>query len=173
VVFGCSDSRVPAEIVFDQGLGDVFVVRNAGHVLDPSVLGTIEYGTVILGASLVVVLGHESCGAIAATAHTLATGEEAPGFVRTVVDRVMPSVARITAAARKRGEPEENLYNESLLRTEHVRHTVKMLHSYSVALRDRIADGSMAIVGTEYDLSTGRVHLVQVIGNVGDTVEHG
>ena len=98
VIIGCSDSRVPPELVFDQGLGDVFVIRSAGHVLDAGVIGSLEYGTAILGASLVVVLGHESCGAIAATVHTLATGEEPPGFARAVVDRVIPSIVAITSA---------------------------------------------------------------------------
>ena len=74
VLFGCSDSRVAAEIVFDRGLGDLFVVRTAGHVVDTTVLGSIEYGVQVLGAPLVVVLGHDSCGAVGAAADALATG---------------------------------------------------------------------------------------------------
>ena len=96
VLFGCSDSRVAAEIIFDQGLGDMFVVRTAGHVVDTTVLGSIEYGVDILSAPLVVVLGHDSCGAVGAAVETLTTGAQADGFVRAVVDRVIPSIAKIT-----------------------------------------------------------------------------
>ncbi|PZR55048.1 carbonic anhydrase [Xylanimonas oleitrophica] len=165
VIFGCSDSRVAAEIIFDQGLGDVFVVRTAGHVLDTTVIGSIEYGTEVLGASLVVVLGHDSCGAVAATAHTLATGEQPPGFVRAVVDRVMPSVAGITS---RPGARATDAFDPDTLRTEHVRHTVEMLRGYSAALRDGVEAGRLAIVGVEYDLAEGSARLVEVAGEVGE-----
>jgi len=92
VLFGCSDSRVAAEIIFDQGLGDLFVVRTAGHVLDTTVIGSIEYGVDILGAPLVVVLGHDHCGAVAAATEALLTSRMPTGFVRAVVDRVIPSL---------------------------------------------------------------------------------
>ena len=169
VIFGCSDSRVAAEIIFDQGLGDVFVVRTAGHVVDTTVIGSIEYGTELLGASLVVVLGHDSCGAIAATAHTLATGEQPPGFVRAVVDRVIPSVAGITAAAHRADTGVDGeLYDPATLRTQHVRHTVEMLRGYSAALNERVEKGELAIVGVEYDLAEGNARLVKVAGDVGE-----
>lgn len=92
VLFGCSDSRVAAEIIFDQGLGDLFVVRTAGHVLDTTVIGSIEYGVDVLGAPLVVVLGHDRCGAVGAATQALLTGRMPTGFVRAVVDRVIPSL---------------------------------------------------------------------------------
>ncbi|WP_165350557.1 carbonic anhydrase [Xylanimonas protaetiae] len=170
VIFGCSDSRVAAEIIFDQGLGDVFVVRTAGHVVDTTVIGSIEYGTELLGASLVVVLGHDLCGAIAATAHTLATGEQPPGFVRAVVDKVIPSVADLTAAARRAGGGDDGtaLYDPATLRTAHVRHTVDVLAGYSAALRERVEKGVLAIVGVEYDLAEGNARLVHVLGDVGE-----
>src|SRR5665648_172022 len=95
VVFGCSDSRVAAEIVFDRGLGDLFVVRTAGHVVDTTVVGSIEYGVQLLGAPLVIVLGHDSCGAVAAAAEALATGRMPGGFVRAIVDRVIPSIVAL------------------------------------------------------------------------------
>ncbi|MCL2849517.1 MAG: carbonic anhydrase [Micrococcales bacterium] len=163
VIFGCSDSRVAAEIIFDQGLGDVFVVRTAGHVLDTTVLGSIEYGTQVLGASLVMVMGHDSCGAVAATAHTLMTGEQPPGFVRAVVDKVIPSVAQITSR-----DGDAAHFDPDTLRTVHVRHTVASLCGYSAALRDGVDDGSLAIVGVEYDLAEGRARLVHVEGEVGE-----
>jgi carbonic anhydrase len=164
VIFGCADSRVAAEIIFDQGLGDVFVVRTAGHVLDTTVIGSIEYGVNILGTPLVVVLGHDSCGAIAAAAHTLATGEQADGFVRAVVDRVIPSIVNITSS--KGGV---SAVDPDTLRREHVRHTVDMLHGYSAALADAVAEGRLAIVGVEYTLADGRARLVEVVGDVDDT----
>ncbi|PFG38784.1 carbonic anhydrase [Georgenia soli] len=92
VLFGCSDSRVAAEIIFDQGLGDLFVVRTAGHVLDTTVIGSIEYGVDVLGAPLVVVLGHDHCGAVGAATEALLTSRMPTGFVRAVVDRVIPSL---------------------------------------------------------------------------------
>ena len=161
VIFGCSDSRVAAEIIFDQGLGDTFVVRTAGHVLDTTVIGSIEYGIGVLDARLVVVLAHDSCGAVAAAAHTLATGEQATGFVRAVVDRVIPSIVNVTS----RGE---DVRDENLLRREHVRHTVDQLYGYSAAIRAAVDDGYVAIVGVEYTLADGRATLLEVKGDVGE-----
>ncbi|WP_265520859.1 carbonic anhydrase [Oerskovia flava] len=168
VVFGCSDSRVAAEIIFDQGLGDVFVVRTAGHVLDTTVIGSIEYGVQVLGAPLVVVLGHDSCGAVGAAVHTLTTGEQAAGFVRAVVDRVIPSIVNITSA---NGGGLTSL-DPDVLRREHVRHTVDMLHSYSAGVAEAVAEGRCAIVGVEYALADGQARLVDVVGDVGDLPEH-
>ncbi|GAA1712934.1 carbonic anhydrase [Isoptericola hypogeus] len=163
VIFGCSDSRVAAEIIFDQGLGDVFVVRTAGHVVDTTVIGSIEYGTEVLSSPLVVVLGHDSCGAIAATAHTLATGEQPPGFVRAVVDRVIPSIAELTSR-----QGVQTPIDPDVLRTEHVKHTVAMLRGYSAAIATGIAEGRTAVVGVVYDLDDGSARLVEVAGDVGE-----
>lgn len=96
--FGCSDSRVAAEIIFDQGLGDLFVVRTAGHVLDTTVIGSIEYAVEILRTPLIVVLGHDSCGAVQAATDALRTGVQPPGMVRAVTDRVIPSIVAMTTA---------------------------------------------------------------------------
>jgi carbonic anhydrase len=158
VLFGCSDSRVAAEIIFDQGLGDLFVVRTAGHVLDTTVIGSIEYGVSVLGAPLVVVLGHDSCGAVAAATAALTDGELPRGFVRAVVDRVIPSIVGLLGS----GEP----FDAAALGHEHVRHTVQMLQGYSVSLAEEIAAGRCAIVGLEYTLADGRVQLAEVVGDV-------
>jgi carbonic anhydrase len=166
VIFGCSDSRVAAEIIFDQGIGDAFVVRTAGNVLDTSVIGSIEYGVEVLGVPLVVVLGHDNCGAVAAAVHTLTTGEQPTGFVRAVVDRVIPSIVNLTSAGTGVG-PLSSLDPEDLLR-EHVRLTVDMLHSYSAGLAAAVAEGRCAIVGVKYTLSEGRARLVDVVGDVGE-----
>ena len=92
VLFGCADSRVAAEIIFDQGLGDMFVVRTAGHVIDGAVLGSIEYAVTVLKVPLIAVLGHDSCGAVQATLSALDDGAVPGGYVRDVVERVMPSI---------------------------------------------------------------------------------
>lgn len=178
VVFGCSDSRAAAEIIFDRGLGDLFVVRTAGHVVDTTVIGSIEFGVDVLGASLVVVLGHDSCGAVGAAARALTTGEVPSGFVRAVVDRVIPSVVHLPRSAGALGPeadlaPDEDaqraalLPEPSVLGREHVRHTVRMLQSYSAGVRDAVAEGRCAVVGAEYALAEGRVRVVEVAGEIG------
>lgn len=172
VLFGCSDSRVAAEIIFDQGLGDMFVVRTAGHVVDTTVLGSIEYGVEILGAPLVVVLAHDNCGAVAAARQSLVTGEMPPGMIRALVDRVIPSL--VTRAHRNVGEDVDGQAGFDLavpgpaeLGREHLRVTVQMLSDYSVALTRAIEEGRCAIVGVEYTLSDGRAAVVEMVGSVG------
>lgn len=152
VLLGCSDSRVAAEIIFDRGLGDLFVVRTAGHVSDATVLGSVEYGVAVLGVPLVVVLGHDSCGAIAATLDALRTGVEPAGHIRSIVDRVRPSIADHLG-----GTPSEVLAG-------HVRYTVRALLEDSVAVRTAVAEGRCAVVGATYELAEGRVHVVAAHG---------
>ena len=171
VVFGCSDARVAAEIIFDQGLGDLFVVRTAGHVVDTTVIGSIEYGVNILNAPLVIVLGHDQCGAVGAAAEALSTGRMPAGFVRAIVDRVIPSIVHLpqVAAGRAGGDPVDAgrpmlVPTAEVLGREHVRHTVRMLQSYSAGLSDAVAQGRCAIAGLEYTLADGRVRLVESSG---------
>ncbi|MGC5628656.1 carbonic anhydrase [Georgenia sp. Z1344] len=180
VVLGCSDSRVAAELVFDQGLGDLFVVRTAGHVLDTTVIGSIEYGIDILGIPLVVVLGHDSCGAVGAAVQALSTGRMPTGFVRTIVDRVIPSL--VTRAvlpgeddtdAGREATPAEDvaltLPPTDQLRRQHVRATVEMLVDYSAHVRRAVEAGETAVVGVEYTLAEGTALLVDAVGDVGET----
>ena len=151
VMFGCSDSRLAAEIIFDRGLGDLFVVRTAGHVAGTEVLGSIEYGVSVLDCPLVVVLGHDSCGAIAA-ARAAADGEPVPsGFVRDVVERVTPSVLAARAAGRETAD--EILH-------EHIRSTVDLLMERSRVLAERVAVGRLAVVGLSYRLTDGSAQLI-------------
>lgn len=166
VLFGCSDSRVAAEIVFDQGLGDLFVVRTAGHVLDTTVIGSIEYGVEVLGTPLVVVLGHDYCGAVAAATEALNGGEVPPGFVRAVVDRVIPSIIGLTEGGSPGDRVRANAVDAAELGREHVRQTARMLQGYSVNLADAIAAGRCAIVGVEYTLAEGQMHVIEVLGDV-------
>ncbi|MER5296369.1 carbonic anhydrase [Streptomyces pharetrae] len=155
VLFGCSDSRLAAEIIFDQGLGDLFVVRTAGHVAGAEVLGSIEYGVSVLDCPLVVVLGHDSCGAIAAACAAADGGQVPAGFVRDVVERVTPSVLAAHAAGHR--QPEEIL-------DEHIERTVDLLLERSRVLADRVAAGQTAVVGLSYRLADGSARRVVVRG---------
>ncbi|MFF4321156.1 carbonic anhydrase [Streptomyces sp. NPDC001568] len=151
VLLGCSDSRLAAEIIFDQGLGDLFVVRTAGHVMGPEVLGSIEYGTSVLDCRLVVVLGHDSCGAVAAARSAVEGGLPAPGYVRDVVERVTPSVL----AARAAGATAENDFIDA-----HIQHTVSLLLDRSRLLAEQVASGHTGVVGLAYQLADGSARLV-------------
>jgi carbonic anhydrase len=151
LIFGCSDSRVAAEIVFDRGLGDLFVVRTAGHVVDGSVLGSIEFGVDVLDIPLVVVLGHDSCGAVKASLTAYASGEMPGGYLREIVEHVTPSVL----ASRRAGRDDVND-----VVAEHTRQTVELLADRSTAVAERIADGRLAVVGMEYSLADGEAHIV-------------
>ncbi|TDU80468.1 carbonic anhydrase [Streptomyces sp. KS 21] len=155
VVFGCSDSRLAAEIIFDRGLGDLFVVRTAGHVAGTEVLGSIEFGVSVLNAPLVVVLGHDSCGAVAAACSALEDGQTPGGFVRDVVERVTPSVLAARAAGRETAEG---------ILAEHIEHTVDLLLERSRVLAERVADGRLGVVGLSYRLADGSAQLVTARG---------
>ena len=148
-VLGCSDARVPAEIVFDCSLGDLFVVRNAGHVLSPSVVGSLEFAALKLRVPLVVVLGHTRCGAIQAA---LAADDTAPaaGSIAAVIEGVRPAVDRA------RSLPGDLLTNAVVA---HVEDTVAALRAGGV-LGPLVRDGLLEIVGARYDLDTGRAQLV-------------
>ncbi|MGX1676340.1 carbonic anhydrase [Streptomyces sp. NPDC055400] len=151
VLFGCADSRLAAEIIFDRGLGDLFVVRTAGHVAGTEVLGSIEFGVSILNAPLVVVLGHDSCGAVAAARSALEDGQTPGGFVRDVVERVTPSVLAARAAGRETADE---------ILAEHIENTVDLLLERSRVLAERVADGRLGVVGLSYRLSDGSAQLV-------------
>jgi len=151
VLFGCSDSRLAAEIIFDRGLGDLFVVRTAGHVVGSEVLGSLEYPVSLLDCPLVVVLGHESCGAIAAARDAADGGKVPGGFVRDVVERVTPSVLAARAAGRETAEE---------ILAEHIEHTVDLLMERSRVLSERVTEGRLAVVGLSYRLADGTAQLV-------------
>ncbi|MBN3933185.1 carbonic anhydrase [Streptomyces verrucosisporus] len=155
VLFGCSDSRLAAEIIFDRGLGDLFVVRTAGHVAGTEVLGSIEFGVSVLKAPLVVVLGHDSCGAVAAACSALENGQTPGGFVRDVVERVTPSVLAARAAGREAAEE---------ILAEHIENTVDLLLERSRTLAEAVAEGRLAVVGLSYRLANGSAQLVAARG---------
>lgn len=157
MVFGCADSRVPAEVVFDQGLGDLFVIRNAGHIVDPSVLGSIEFGVDVLGIPLTLVLGHTSCGAVGATITAIDSHSTPSGYLRDVVERISPAVfeARRDPAAG---------YDDIVI--ENVRQTVTAIREKSTAVNRAISEGRTAIVGAIYNLEQGTVTPVHTEGRV-------
>ncbi|GIG62604.1 carbonic anhydrase [Longispora fulva] len=164
VLLGCSDSRLAAEIIFDRGLGDLFVVRTAGHVVGAEVLGSVEYAVSVLGCALVVVLGHDSCGAVAAARTAVADGITATGYVRDIIERVTPSVL----AARAAG-----LDQDDDMIAEHIRHTVDLLLDRSRVLAEETAEGRAAVVGLSYRLADGSARLVTARGLPGETIDLG
>ncbi|EHB57748.1 carbonic anhydrase [Mycolicibacterium rhodesiae JS60] len=159
VVFGCADSRVAAEIIFDQGLGDMFVVRTAGHVIDSAVLGSIEYAVSVLNVPLIAVLGHDSCGAVKATLSALDEGAVPGGYVRDVVERVTPSIL----IGRREG-----LTRVDEFEARHVIETGSQLLARSTAIAERIAAGNLGIVGLTYQLADGKVVLREHLGDIGE-----
>ncbi|CDQ47172.1 MULTISPECIES: carbonic anhydrase [Mycolicibacterium] len=159
VLFGCGDSRVAAELIFDQGLGDMFVVRTAGHVIDTAVLGSIEYAVAVLNVPLIAVLGHDSCGAVKATLNALDAGEIPGGYIRDIVERVMPSIL----AGRRDG-----LGRVDEFEARHVEETAAQLLARSTVIADRVRSGDLAIVGLTYHLSDGRVQLRNHLGDIGE-----
>jgi carbonic anhydrase len=159
VVFGCADSRVAAEIIFDQGLGDMFVVRTAGHVIDSAVLGSLEYAVTILNVPLIVVLGHDSCGAVKATLDTLDGGAVPGGYVRDVVERVTPSIL----LGRRDG-----LTRVDEFEARHVIETGSQIMARSTAISERVNGGTLAIAGLTYHLADGKVNLREHLGDIGE-----
>lgn len=156
VVLGCSDSRVPVELVFDQGLGDLFVIRVAGNVAAPSQIGSIEYAAAQLGARLVVVLGHTRCGAVAASVDA-APGTTPEGHLGSIVERVLPAVHEARAA--RPGAGHEDLVREAV--RANVRASVRSLLEDSPVLARLAAEDGLSVVGAEYALETGRVEFLE------------
>lgn len=155
VLFGCSDSRLAAEIILDRGLGDLFVVRTAGHVVGPEVLGSIEYAVEMLDTPLVAVLGHDSCGAIGAALDAVGGGTVPGGYMRDVVARVLPGLARVR---------EEALADPDVAVREHIRYTVDLLARRSTVIGERLADGRLGVAGLAYRLAEGSVRQVAGLG---------
>lgn len=159
IVLGCSDSRVPAEIVFDQGLGDLFVIRVAGNVVAPSQIGSVEFAAQWFGTRLVVVLGHSRCGAVLATLQTLTSPGERPSRnLRSIVDRVRPAIEPLLEGGVATGD------HDQLVRRAvraNVRAATNQLRHGSEILEDLVVQGQMLIVGAEYSLETGAVEFFE------------
>ena len=145
IVLGCADSRVPPEIVFDQGLGDLFVLRVAGNVIDDHSLGSIEYAVDHLAVRLIVVLGHQSCGAVKAAKDTIAAKSEAPAHIQSLVTAIQPAV--------------EATVNSDLETTvkANVKDVVQALRSSTPVLKSKVDSGEVRVMGAYYSLDTGAV----------------
>jgi carbonic anhydrase len=154
IILGCSDSRVPAEIVFDQGLGDLFVIRVAGNVVAPSQVGSVEFAADRFGTRLVVVLGHSQCGAVIATLEELrrANGTHSRN-VRSIVDRIRPAVEGLLAPPRELGA--EGLLREAV--RANVRAAANHLRHASELIERLIEADGLLVVGAEYSLESGLV----------------
>lgn len=156
-LFGCSDSRVAAELIFDVGLGEMFVVRTAGQVTDSVTIGSLEYGVEQLGTPLVVVLGHDSCGAVTASVDAYQNGTFPGGFVDDVVSNILPAVAR----AHSQGKSDIGAAVE-----QNTVDTVERLYARSYTIRKAVNEGRTALVGLTYALADGKVNVVAVRGEL-------
>src|SRR5713101_8929636 len=145
IIVSCSDSRVPPEIVFDQGLGDLFIFRVAGNVIDDHSLGSIEYAVDHLAVRLIVVLGHQRCGAVKAAKETIAAKGEAPAHIQSLVTAIQPAVE-----ATAKGDLETTV-------RENVKNVVQALRSSAPVLKAKVDSGELKVVGAYYSLDTGSV----------------
>ncbi|BAZ15686.1 twin-arginine translocation pathway signal protein [Calothrix sp. NIES-4071] len=146
-ILGCADSRVPAEIVFDQGLGDLFVVRVAGNVASQTAIGSLEFSSAVLGSQLIIVLGHAKCGAVVAAVK----GDPLPGRIGVFVEEIKPAVESVR---QKTGDLEKN----SII--ANIQYQVRKLPETSTILGKLVNEGKLKIVGGIYDLASGKVTLV-------------
>jgi carbonic anhydrase len=161
-IFGCSDSRLAAEIIFDLGLGDAFVIRNAGQVISESVLGSIEYAVAVLHVPLLLVMSHDSCGAVrAAIDSTAPDADRLPPHIADLIAPILPAVRRVA------GEVGDAAAVDSTeVAREHVKDTISELLRRSELVAQAVADGELAIVGANYRLNDGTVTSHLVVGEV-------
>jgi len=157
-VFGCSDSRLAAEMIFDVGLGDLFVIRNAGQVMAETILGSLEYAVEVLDVPLILVLGHDECGAVRSTMKSLDGSLKAEGeFIHNLVERIMPTVKRSLEAG-------QTTIDE--ISDRHVRDTIDELLDRSNVIAKAVKAGKLAVVGANYKLELGEVHLIVSHGEI-------
>ncbi len=169
IILGCSDSRVPAELVFDQGFGDLFVIRVAGNVVAPSQVGSVEFAASRYGTRLVVVMGHSQCGAVIATLEDLQGGPTNQSMnLRSIVDRVRPSVETLLSG-RRDADP-DTLVRDAV--RANVRTSVDHLRHGSALLEKLIHETGLLVVGAEYSLETGVVEFFENVPH-GDVVRLG
>ena len=157
-LFGCADSRLSAEIIFDVGLGDLFVVRNAGQVIAETILGSLEYSVEVLGVSLILVLGHDECGAIRATIDATEGRVNAEGeFIHDLVARIKPTVLEANAMGKFLIDEVTEL---------HVIDTINEMITRSKVIAKAIETGKLAVVGANYKLVEGDIHPITIHGNI-------
>lgn len=151
IVLTCADSRVAPEIYFDQGLGDIFVLRNAGNIVDNHILGSIEYAVEHLHASLVVVVGHSKCGAVAATV----AGGHAPGHIGSIVESIAPSLDATKGASDA---------VDAVVRANAQRMAAEIASTGPI-LSEAVKEGHVRVVAARYDLATGKVEFLEPVAN--------
>jgi len=154
VILACADSRVAPELIFDQGIGDLFVVRVAGNIVNPvnyGIQGSLEFGVLALGAPLIMVLGHSGCGAVAGAIDALQKGTQFPGSINNIVQTIEPAVVKA------KGEKGDLLHNSII---SNVQIGVDKLNNSDPVISDLIKKGKVKVVGANYDLKTGEVKLV-------------
>jgi carbonic anhydrase len=158
IVLGCSDSRVPVEIVFDQGLGDLFVIRVAGNIVAPSLIGSVEFAASQFGTRLVVVLGHSQCGAVIATLDELRrpTANQSPNL-KSIVDRIRPGVEGLLTSGDR--DDQAGLVGRAV--QSNILASVQQLRHGSAIIEDLIASRGLIVVGAEYSLETGVVEFLE------------
>ncbi|MEA5509306.1 carbonic anhydrase [Crocosphaera sp. UHCC 0190] len=147
-VLSCADSRVPVEIIFDQGLGDIFVCRDAGNIAIKEEVGSLEFGTLVLGAKILLVIGHESCGAVIATMK----GGEVPGSIGTILAQIEPAITEFM------GKQDDEMAVRKAVEAN-VLHQIEVLKR-SPIISDLVAQNKLKVVGAYYDLDTGEISLV-------------
>lgn len=157
VIFGCADSRLAAEIIFDVGLGDVFVIRTAGQVIDDAVLGSLQFAIEEIDVPLIIILGHDNCGAVTAAVEAMETAVMPKGFMRSLVERITPSVM----AARAKSVTDVNGTVK-----EHTDQTVHRVVDTSYAVAQAVEQGKTAVMAVTYSLSDGTVHIGDILGPV-------
>ena len=157
-LFGCADSRLSAEIIFDVGLGDFFVVRNAGQVIGETILGSLEYAVEVLGVPIILVLGHDECGAIRATIDDVQGNMNASGaFIHKLVDQIRPTVLEANAQGKHEIDEVTEL---------HVQDTINEMLTSSKLIADAVKAGKLAVVGANYKLTLGEIHPIVTIGEI-------
>ena len=169
-LFGCSDSRLSAEIIFDKGIGDLFVIRNAGQVISESVIGSLEYAVAVLHVPLILVLGHDSCGAVrAAIDSQTADSPVLPAHIENLISRIVPAVRRVAGADgafNAQGQIDPAMVDSRDVGREHLRDTITELLEESELISEAIAAGTLAIVGANYSLVVGRAEPDTIIGSL-------
>jgi carbonic anhydrase len=164
-LFGCSDSRLAAEIIFDKGLGDLFVVRNAGQIISDSVIGSLENAVGVLNVPLILVLGHDECGAVAAAIESQGADHPTlPPHIQSLIAKIVPAVRRV--AGSETGAIDTATISSTAVGREHLRETITELVSSSELISDAIAAGTLAVVGANYRLLEGRAVPDVILGTV-------
>lgn len=157
-LFGCADSRLSAEIIFDVGLGDLFVVRNAGQVIAETILGSLEYAVEVLGVSVILVLGHDECGAIRSAMDSSSGKLRARGeFIQHIVARIQPTVTNAFAQDKTSIDEVTEL---------HIQDTIDEIMTRSKVIREAVETGKLGVVGANYKLALGEIHPITTVGTV-------